>query len=371
MSVNLFDLNLSQLEKFFTEIGEKPFRARQLMKWIYHAGILDFDLMTDFGKALREKLRAKAHFVLPEIVSDKTSLDGTRKWLFRYGCGNSIETVFIPEDGRGTLCISSQAGCALDCPFCSTGKQGFNRNLSAGEIAVQVWYAKKLLGEFDGKVQDSRRRSVSNVVLMGMGEPLLNFSSVVTAVDIFLCDYGFGLSKRRVTISTSGIVPAIEKLREVSEVSLAISLHAPNDELRNQLVPINARYGLQDLLAACQKYIDNNRQHGGIVWEYVLLAGVNDRPEQAEELARLLKNIGGKINLIPFNPYPESPYQKPSKNSVLRFQRILAENGFTTTIRKTRGDEIDAACGQLVGNVKNKMRKRGEIANSNKVAVSG
>lgn len=351
--VNLFDFNRRALEDWFVAQGEKPFRARQVMKWLYHERMTDIDQMTDLSKGLRAMLKEKTTLVFPEIIADKIASDGTRKWVFRYDCGNSIETVFIPEDDRGTLCISSQAGCALACPFCSTAHEGFNRNLSTGEIVVQVWLAKSLLGCGEGE----NDRIVSNVVLMGMGEPLVNFNQVLPATDIFMDDWGFGLSKRRVTLSTSGVVPAIDKLREVTDLSLAVSLHAPNDELRNEIVPINQRYGLAALLAACARYVEHNRQHGGVTWEYVMLKEVNDRPEHARELAALLRGIPGKINLIPFNAFPGSRFECSPRSDILKFQRILTEAGYIATIRKTRGEDIDAACGQLVGKVNDRSRR--------------
>ncbi|MDO4435124.1 MAG: 23S rRNA (adenine(2503)-C(2))-methyltransferase RlmN [Cardiobacteriaceae bacterium] len=350
---NLFDLERAQLEAWFVEHGEKPFRAKQVMKWLYHERVRDFDLMTDLSKSTREMLKEKATLVFPEAIVDKTSSDGTRKWVFRYACGNSIETVYIPEPERGTLCISSQAGCALACPFCSTAHEGFNRNLTTGEIVVQIWLAKEMLG----CERNGNKRLVTNVVLMGMGEPLVNFSNVIPATSLMMDDYAFGLSKRRVTLSTSGIVPAIHDLRKVTDVSLAISLHAPNDELRNEIVPINERYGLAALLEACKQYVEHNNQHGGITWEYVMLKGVNDRLEHADELAELLRGIPGKVNLIPFNPFRGSKYECSSRNAMLAFQRRLTEKGYTATIRKTRGEDIDAACGQLVGKINDRSRR--------------
>ncbi|SUO95865.1 23S rRNA (adenine(2503)-C(2))-methyltransferase RlmN [Suttonella ornithocola] len=351
--INLFDFTRPALEQWFVELGEKPFRARQLMKWLYHERITDFDLMTDMSKSLREKLKQHAYCAFPTVIADKIASDGTRKWVFRYECGNSIETVYIPEDDRGTLCISSQAGCALACPFCSTAHEGFNRNLSTGEIVVQVWLAKQLLG----CNRDDKGRVISNIVLMGMGEPLVNFNNVLPATEIFMDDFGFGLSKRRVTLSTSGIVPAIHKLREVTDLSLAVSLHAPTDELRNKIVPINQRYGLAALLEACKAYVEHNRQHGGVTWEYVMLKDVNDKPEHAEALAKLLKDVPGKINLIPFNAFPGSRFECSSRNRIMSFQRYLTQKGYVATIRKTRGEDIDAACGQLVGQVNDRSRR--------------
>ncbi|UJF23804.1 23S rRNA (adenine(2503)-C(2))-methyltransferase RlmN [Suttonella sp. R2A3] len=349
---HLFGLNRQALTEWFVALGEKPFRAKQVMKWLYHERMLDFDQMTDLSKPLRALLHERAHCALPEIIADQIASDGTRKWVFRYPCGNSIETVFIPEDDRGTLCISSQAGCALACPFCSTAHEGFNRNLTSGEILAQVWLAKSLLG-----CGDNGKRVVTNVVLMGMGEPLVNFNNVIPATDIMMDDWGFGLSKRRVTLSTSGVVPAIKQLKEVTDLSLAVSLHAPNDALRDEIVPINKRYGLPALLEACQEYVAHNGQHGGVTWEYVMLRGVNDRLEHAKELAVLLKGIPGKINLIPFNPFPGSRFECSKRSDMLAFQRYLTKAGFIATIRKTRGEDIDAACGQLVGQVNDRSRR--------------
>lgn len=356
--VNLFDLDRQALVEFLGQNAEKPFRAKQLMKWIYHERITDFDAMTDLSKALREKLKQIAQFKFPTVVADQLASDGTRKWVFRYDCGNSIETVFIPEDDRGTLCISSQAGCALACPFCSTAHEGFNRNLSCGEIVVQIWLAKQMLD----CERDANGRRVTNVVLMGMGEPLVNFNPVLAATRIMLDDMGFGLSKRRVTLSTSGIVPAIHKLREVTDLSLAVSLHAPNDELRNQIVPVNARYGLEALLDACHQYVKHNGQHGGVTWEYVMLRGVNDSLGHAKQLVNLLQGIPGKINLIPFNAFPGSRFQCSKRSDILAFQRYLIEKGYIATIRKTRGEDIDAACGQLVGQVNDRSRRERKLS---------
>lgn len=355
--INLFSLPRPALEEWFASIGEKPFRARQLMKWLYHERVTDFDLMTDISKNLRARLKELATVEFPTVIADQLASDGTRKWVFRYSCGNSIETVYIPEDDRGTLCISSQAGCALACPFCSTAHEGFNRNLTTGEIVVQVWLAKEMLG----CERNGNPRLVTNIVLMGMGEPLVNFNNVLPATEIFMDDLGFGLSKRRVTLSTSGIVPAIHKLREVTDLSLAVSLHAPTDELRNEIVPVNQRYGLAALLDACKQYVKHNRQHGGVTWEYVMLKDVNDRPEHAEKLAKLLKDVPGKINLIPFNPFPGSRFECSSRNRMLSFQRYLTEQGYVATIRKTRGEDIDAACGQLVGQVNDRSRRERKL----------
>ncbi len=339
--INLFDLDREAMTAWFIDNGEKPFRAKQLLKWIYHERVTDFDAMTDLSKPLREKLKNIAELRFPTIIADKTASDGTRKWIFRYDCGNSIEAV----------CISSQAGCALACPFCSTGHAGFNRNLTTGEIIVQVWLAKDILN----CDRHGNNRVVTNVVLMGMGEPLVNFNNVLPATRLMMDDHAFGLSKRRVTLSTSGIVPAIHALREVTDLSLAVSLHAPNDELRNQIVPVNARYGLAALLDACHQYVRHNGQHGGVTWEYVMLRGVNDTPEHARQLVELLRGIPGKINLIPFNTFPGSRFECSRRSDILAFQRYLTENGYVATIRKTRGEDIDAACGQLVGQVNDRL----------------
>jgi 23S rRNA (adenine2503-C2)-methyltransferase len=352
--VNLLGLSLRQMEQFFVELGEKKFRAQQVLKWIHHAGVTDIGEMTNLGKALRDKLLAIAEVRPPEIVSQHDSSDGTRKWVIRVDGGALIETVLIPEAGRATLCVSSQVGCSLDCSFCSTGKQGFQRDLTAAEIIGQVWLAIKSYDAF----QAGNGRIVTNVVMMGMGEPLLNFDNVVAAMDLMLEDLAYGLSKRRVTLSTSGVVPALDRLAEVSEVSLAISLHAPNDELRNELVPINRKYPIAMLLRSARNYIDAQRDNKRVVTvEYTLIAGVNDQPAHARELAVLLKDFPCKINLIPFNAFPQSGYQRPSGNAVSRFWQVLVDAGFVVTVRTTRGDDIDAACGQLVGQVVDRTRR--------------
>ena len=343
--LNLLDLDRRDLDAFFARLGEKPFRAVQLMKWLYHERVTDFAAMTNLGKALRERLAECAEIRLPEIVLDQASQDGSHKWLIRLDSGNSIETVFIPEPDRGTLCVSSQIGCPLDCSFCATAQQGFNRNLSVAEIIGQVWQASRALGD----VRNGERR-ITNIVLMGMGEPLLNFANVVKATDLMQDDLAFGISKRRVTLSTAGVVPALYRLREVSEVSLAVSLHAPTDELRNQLVPLNRKYPIAELLAACQAYIAD-KPHRRITWEYVLLDGINDAESDAHALASLIRRIPSKINLIPFNPFPDTRYRRSSPAVIARFQAILMAYGLTTVIRKTRGDDIAAACGQLAGQV--------------------
>ncbi len=351
--LNLLGLNQSQLEAFFESIGEKRFRAGQLMKWIHHFGIDNFDDITNFGKALKEKLKEKAEIRGPEIVSQNISQDGTRKWIVKVDSGNLIETVYIPQNNRGTLCVSSQAGCGLDCSFCSTGKQGFHSNLTAAEIIGQVWIANKSFGTIPGKID----RAITNVVLMGMGEPLLNFDNVIVAMQVMMDDLGYGISKRKVTLSTSGVVPMIEELSKHVDVSLAISLHAPNNALRNQLVPINKKYPLEQLLDAGLKYISGLGEKRVLTIEYTLLKGVNDQPEHAQQLIELLKNIPCKINLIPFNPFPHSGYERPSNNAVRRFQDMLYNAGFNVTTRTTRGEDIDAACGQLVGQINDRTKR--------------
>jgi 23S rRNA (adenine2503-C2)-methyltransferase len=338
------------MEVFFAELGEKPFRATQLLKWLYQFGVDDFDVMTNLSKSLRANLKEIAEIRLPRVVTDQKSDDGTHKWVLEIDSGNHIETVFIPEQGRGTLCVSSQVGCALACSFCSTAQQGFNRNLSTAEIIGQIWVANRALG-FDPKGQ----RIVSNVVMMGMGEPLLNFDNVVRAMDIMMDDFAYGLSKRRVTLSTAGVVPAIDRLRDVSDVSLALSLHAPNDTLRDELVPLNKKYPIRDVLAACQRYVGQDRRR--ITIEYVMLDGVNDSLENAHELVRLLKDLPVKVNLIPFNPFPQTVYRRSSQQAVNRFRDVLMQHSLTTITRKTRGDDIDAACGQLVGRVLDKTKR--------------
>jgi 23S rRNA (adenine2503-C2)-methyltransferase len=352
--VNLLGLSLRQMEQFFLEIGEKKFRAQQVLKWIHHAGVTDIAQMSNLGKALREKLLRIAEVRPPEVVSQSDSADGTRKWAIRVDGGGLVETVLIPDGGRGTLCVSSQVGCSLDCSFCSTGKQGFQRDLSAAEIIGQVWLAIKSYDAF----QSGKGRIVTNVVMMGMGEPLLNFDNVVAAMDLMLEDLAYGISKRRVTLSTSGVVPALDKLAGCSEVSLAISLHAPNDALRDQLVPINRKYPIASLLRSARAYIDAQRDSKRVVTvEYTLIAGVNDQPGHARELAVLLRDFPCKINLIPFNSFPQSEYRRPSGNAVSRFWQVLVDAGFVVTVRTTRGDDIDAACGQLVGQVVDRTRR--------------
>ena len=358
---NLLDLDREGLERFFAEtLGEARYRAHQVMKWIHHHYVTDFDDMTDLGKALRAKLKQHAEVRVPNIVFDKPSADGTHKWLLAMGTDgkNAIEAVYIPDKNRGTLCVSSQVGCALNCTFCSTATQGFNRNLSTAEIIGQVWVAARHLGNIPHK-----QRRLTNVVMMGMGEPLLNLTNVVPAMEIMLDDFGFGLSKRRVTLSTSGVVPALDKLGDMIDVALAISLHAPNDEIRDEIVPINKKYNIETFLAAVRRYLEkSNANQGRVTIEYVMLDHVNDGTEHAHELAELLKDTPCKINLIPWNPFPGAPYGRSSNSRIDRFCKVLMSYGFTTIVRKTRGDDIDAACGQLAGDVidrtKRTMRKR-------------
>lgn len=348
---NLLDLDPAQMLAWFAAQGEKPFRATQVLRWIHRFGESDFDAMTDIAKSLREKLKAKAVVVPPAIVSDRLSDDGTRKFLFDVGNGNAVETVFIPEDDRGTLCISTQAGCALDCSFCSTGKQGFNRNLTVAEIIGQLWQVNKALGR-DPKGD----RIISNVVLMGMGEPLANFENSVAALKLMLDDHAYGLSRRRVTVSTSGLVPVMDRLRDECPVALAVSLHAPNDKLRDELVPINQKYPLVELMAACRRYLEK-APRDFVTFEYVMLDGVNDTDQDARELLALTRQVPCKFNLIPFNPFPGSPYRRSRPERIRRFADILMGAGIVTTTRKTRGDDIDAACGQLAGQVQDKTRR--------------
>jgi len=351
-ATNLLGLDRTGLENFFADIGEKKFRATQVMKWIHQLGVTDFQQMNNLSKDLRNKLSESSCIRNLEVTEDLISTDGTRKWLLRLHDGNHIEAVFIPEDDRGTLCVSSQVGCALDCSFCSTGRQGFNRNLSSAEIISQVWLASQLLDE-----EKKPGRKITNVVMMGMGEPLLNFDNVVNAVRIMMDDFAYGLSKRRVTVSTAGVVPAMDRLGDIIDMRLAVSLHATNDELRDQLVPVNKKYPLKELMAACRRFIDKQNSRSRITFEYVMLEGVNDQPEHARELIKLLKGIPTLMNLIPFNPFEESGYRTSSKNAVRRFSEILHNSGMTTVVRKTRGDDIDAACGQLAGKIEDKSRR--------------
>ncbi|QEL56258.1 23S rRNA (adenine(2503)-C(2))-methyltransferase RlmN [Chromobacterium paludis] len=352
MKTNLLDFNLDQLTQHFAEMGEKPFRAKQVMRWMHQMAEDDFDAMTDLAKSLRAKLHERAEVRVPSLMTGQASSDGTRKWLLDVGTGNGVETVFIPEDDRGTLCVSSQVGCALECTFCSTGRQGFNRNLSTAEIIGQLWWANKAMG-----VTPKNERVISNVVMMGMGEPLANFDNVVSALKIMLDDHGYGLSRRRVTLSTSGLVPQMDRLREECPVALAVSLHAPNDAIRDVIVPINKKYPLAELMAACRRYLEK-APRDFITFEYVMLDGVNDRPEHARQLMELVKDVPCKFNLIPFNPFPNSGYDRSSNNAIRIFRELLQEQGYVVTVRKTRGDDIDAACGQLAGQVQDKTRRQ-------------
>ncbi len=351
--INLMDLTRQQMREFFKELGEKPFRADQLVKWIYHFGEDNFDNMTNINKKLREKLKAVAEIKAPEVAVEQRSADGTIKWAMQVG-EQQVETVYIPEADRATLCVSSQVGCALACTFCSTAQQGFNRNLTVSEIIGQVWRASKIIGNFGV----TGIRPITNVVMMGMGEPLLNVANVVPAMEIMLDDFAYGLSKRRVTLSTSGVVPALDNLSKMIDVALAISLHAPNDELRDEIVPINKKYNIKTLIDSVNRYLSvSNANHGKVTIEYVMLDHVNDSVEHAHQLAEVLKNTPCKINLIPWNPFPEAPYAKSSNTRIDRFQKTLMEYGFTVIIRKTRGDDIDAACGQLAGDVIDRTKR--------------
>jgi len=368
MKQNLLDFDAAGLTAWFAATGEKPFRAKQVLRWLHQFGETDYERMTDVAKGLRMRLAEEAEVRLPQVVRDATAADGTRKWLLDVGNGNAVECVFIPEQNRGTLCVSTQAGCALDCAFCSTGKQGFNRNLTTGEIIGQLWWAKKALSDFRapgngertsrvGEADFSPDRIISNVVLMGMGEPLANFEQLVTALHLMLDDNAFGLSRRRVTVSTSGILPAMDRLRDECPVALAVSLHAPNDDLRDRLVPINRKYPLADLMAACRRYLEKSPRDF-ITFEYVMLDGVNDSEEHARELIRLVRDVPCKFNLIPFNPFPSSGFKRAPAQRVRRFAEILMQAHIVTTTRKTRGEDIDAACGQLAGQVQDRTQRR-------------
>lgn len=375
MTVNLLDFNAKKLASFCAEIGEKSFRAKQLLRWIHQSNEANFADMNNLAKVLRRKLSAIAVVEPPQVISEHISSDGTRKWLLAVGAGNEIEMVFIPESSRSTLCISSQVGCALECTFCATGRQGFNRNLRVGEIIGQLWWANKVLRAShkeiasksehfvdESKVVQSAGNShtVSNVVMMGMGEPLANFENVVTALDLMLDDNAYGLSRRRVTVSTSGLVPAMDRLRERCPVALAVSLHAPNDKLRDQLVPINKKYPIKELLAACQRYLET-APRDFITFEYVMLAGVNDSVAQARELVKLVRETPCKFNLIPFNPFSNSGYERSSLEVTYRFRDVLMQADLVTTVRKTRGDDIAAACGQLAGRVLDKTQRKNHV----------
>ena len=370
MKQNLLEFDAAGLTAWFAGMGEKPFRAKQVLRWLHQFGEDDFERMSDVAKSLRIRLAELAEVRVPQVLRDSTAEDGTRKWLLDVGDGNAVECVFIPEENRGTLCISTQAGCALDCAFCSTGKQGFNRNLTTGEIIGQLWWAKKALGDFRGagsgeadrrttETDFSADRIISNVVLMGMGEPLANFENVVAALHLMLDDNAYGLSRRRVTVSTSGILPAMDRLRDECPVALAVSLHAPNDALRDRLVPINRKYPLDELMPACRRYLEK-APRDFITFEYVMLDGVNDSEEHARELVRLVRDVPCKFNLIPFNPFPASGFKRSPALRVRRFVEILMQAHIITTTRKTRGEDIDAACGQLAGQVSDRTQRRGK-----------
>jgi 23S rRNA (adenine2503-C2)-methyltransferase len=352
---NLLDLDAERLAGFVAGLGEKPFRARQLLRWIHRRGASDFALMTDLAKSLRAKLERSAHIAAPRVISDSTSADGTRKWLLDVGAGNAIETVFIPEDDRGTLCVSSQAGCAMNCLFCSTGRQGFNRNLTTAEIVGQLWWAEHALRAQAG-VSAEHERAISNVVLMGMGEPLQNLDALLPALRLMLDDDAYGLSRRRVTVSTSGLVQQIDKLAAECPVALAVSLHAPDDALRDRLVPLNRKHPLRELMAACRRYL-RHAPRDFVTFEYVMLDGVNDSDAQARELVELVRDVPCKFNLIPFNPFPDSGLARSPAQRIRGFAQVLIDAGIVTTTRKTRGDDIDAACGQLAGAVQDRTRR--------------
>ncbi|RCS59852.1 23S rRNA (adenine(2503)-C(2))-methyltransferase RlmN [Parvibium lacunae] len=374
--VNLLDFDPAMMLGYVTQLGEKPFRGRQLLRWIHQHGVADFADMTDLAKAFRHKLEAQAKIIAPAVIQDHTSADGTRKWLLDVGNGNAIESVFIPEARRGTLCISTQAGCAVNCRFCSTGHQGFNRNLSIAEIIGQLWWANRALrtsaaasqphAGADSTSEDEFEhdgRLISNVVLMGMGEPLLNYENSVAAMRLMLDDHAYGLSKRRVTLSTSGVVPMMDRLGQDCPVALAVSLHAPNDALRDVLVPLNKKYPLRELMQACQRYLDY-APRDFITFEYVMLDGVNDSDQHARELIALTREVSCKFNLIPFNPFPQSGLRRSPKERIRRFSEMLQQAGLVTTTRKTRGDDIDAACGQLAGEVQDRTRRQQRMAGS-------
>ena len=363
--VNLLDLDRAGMERFFDEVlGEKRFRAHQVMKWIYHQHVTDFSQMTDVGKALRAKLEANAEIRPPNVLFDRPSADGTHKWLLGMDAGNAIEAVFIPDKGRGTLCVSSQVGCGLNCQFCSTATQGFNRNLSTAEIIGQVWVASKHLGN-----KTHLNRKLTNVVMMGMGEPLLNFDNVVRAMSLMRDDLGFGLANKRVTLSTSGLVPMIDRLAVESDVALAVSLHAPNDALRTELIPLNKKYPLAELMDACVRYLRHKKKGDSVTFEYTLMKGVNDSPETARELVKLMKAFcnkmqyadAAKVNLIPFNPFPGTRFERSGEAEIRAFQKILLDAGVLAMVRRTRGDDIDAACGQLKGQVMDRTRRQSEF----------
>ncbi|HLM52452.1 MAG TPA: 23S rRNA (adenine(2503)-C(2))-methyltransferase RlmN [Pseudoxanthomonas sp.] len=362
---NLLDLDREGLEFFFADrLGEKRYRAHQVMKWIHHRHVTDFEAMTDLGKALRAKLQERAEVAVPKVHFEKPSTDGTHKWLLGMDGKNAIETVFIPDKGRGTLCVSSQVGCALNCQFCSTATQGFNRNLSTAEIVGQVWVAARHLGNVP-----HLQRKLTNVVMMGMGEPLMNFDNVVRAMSVMRDDLGYGLASKRVTLSTAGMVPMIDRLSTESDVSLAVSLHAADDELRTELVPLNRKYPIAELMDSCARYVRANGKRDSVTFEYTMMRGVNDQPEHARQLARLMRQFdnaaqkkdAGKVNLIPFNPFPGTRYQRSAEQDIRAFQKILLDNQVLTMVRRTRGDDIDAACGQLKGQVVDRTRRQAEF----------
>jgi 23S rRNA (adenine2503-C2)-methyltransferase len=366
---NLLDFDLDGLAAYCERLGEKRFRATQLFRWIHQRGAHDFDQMSDLAKSLREKLKGQAHVTGLPVISEHTSADGTVKWLFDVGDGNAVESVFIPEDDRGTLCVSSQAGCAVGCRFCSTGHQGFSRNLTTGEILAQLWFAEHSLRQRLG----TDERVISNVVMMGMGEPLQNYAALVPALRAMLDDHGYGLSRRRVTVSTSGVVPMMDRLAQDCPVALAVSLHAPNDPLRDHLVPLNRKYPIEELLQACLRYLDH-APRDFITFEYCMLDGVNDQPEHAHQLIEQVRTHGRgrawcKFNLIPFNPFPASGLLRSPARQVAEFARILTDAGIVTTVRKTRGDDIDAACGQLAGDVKDRTRAAERMARQRTIAL--
>ncbi|MBB4734446.1 23S rRNA (adenine2503-C2)-methyltransferase [Xanthomonas arboricola] len=364
---NLLDLDREGLERFFADtLGEARYRAHQVMKWIHHRYVTDFDQMTDLGKALREKLHQHAEVLVPNVVFDKPSTDGTHKWLLAMGTDgkNAIETVYIPDKGRGTLCVSSQVGCGLNCTFCSTATQGFNRNLTTAEIVGQVWVAARHLGNVP-----HQQRRLTNVVMMGMGEPLMNFDNVVRAMSVMRDDLGYGLASKRVTLSTSGLVPMIDRLSTESDVSLAVSLHAANDTLRESLVPLNKKYPIAELMDSCARYLRGNKKRDSVTFEYTLMKGINDQPEHARQLARLMRQFdnavqskdAGKVNLIPFNPFPGTRYERSGETEIRAFQKILLDAQVLTMVRRTRGDDIDAACGQLKGQVMDRTRRQADF----------
>ena len=364
---NLMDLDREGLEQFFVgTLGEQKFRAQQVMKWIHHRYVTDFELMTDLGKSLRAKLQEHAEVLVPQVVFDKPSTDGTHKWLLGMGVDgkNAVETVYIPDKSRGTLCVSSQVGCGLNCTFCSTATQGFNRNLTTAEIIGQVWVTARHLGNVP-----AQNRRLTNVVMMGMGEPLLNFDNVVRAMNIMRDDLGYGLASKRVTLSTSGLVPMIDRLSTETDVSLAVSLHAPNDALREQLVPLNRKYPIAELMASCVRYLRANKKRDSVTFEYTLMKGVNDQPEHARQLAQLIRKFNnaaqskdaGKVNLIPFNPFPGTRYERAPEEDIRAFQKLLLDAQVLTMVRRTRGDDIDAACGQLKGQVADRTRRQADF----------